>query len=194
MKRRVTYSRKELAQLSLCGRDFSVIFDAYAQFEQSALAAKLEAAEDDSEGEMDDGEGGNDGVEKLAKKFLEGCWLNDDDDTDLRLARFERLFDRRPELLNSVLLRQNPHNVEQWHRSGFLYNLGSLHVSTSYLNDTDTISTCFYIKMLDCMKVIHDRNGNKERFQVTMVLIVPDWTCMLLNLSMKYQKHESLLV
>lgn len=175
-------------------RDFSVIFDAYAQFEQSALAAKLEAAEDDSEGEMDDGEGGNDGVEKLAKKFLEGCWLNDDDDTDLRLARFERLFDRRPELLNSVLLRQNPHNVEQWHRSGFLYNLGSLHVSTSYLNDTDTISTCFYIRMLNCMKVIHDKNGNKERLQVTMVLIVPDWTCMLLNLSMKYQKHESLLV
>lgn len=97
-------------------RDFSVIFDAYAQFEQSALAAKLEAAEDNSEDEMDDGEGGKDGVEKLAKKFLEGCWLNDDDDTDLRLARFERLFDRRPELLNSVLLRQNPHNVEQWHR------------------------------------------------------------------------------
>ncbi|KAH0726128.1 hypothetical protein KY284_001993 [Solanum tuberosum] len=24
--------------------------------------------------------------------------------------------DRRPELANSVLLRQNPHNVEQWHR------------------------------------------------------------------------------
>jgi pre-mRNA-splicing factor SYF1 len=97
-------------------RDFSVIFDAFAQFEQSALAAKLEAAEDDLEDEIDGGEGGKDGVEKLAKKFLQGCWLNDDDDTDLRLARFEKLFDRRPELLNSVLLRQNPHNVEQWHR------------------------------------------------------------------------------
>lgn len=44
-----------------------------------------------------------------------------------------------------------------------------------YLNDTDTFS--IYIPML-----------------VTMVLIVPDWTCMLLNHSMKYQKHGSLLV
>ncbi|PPD82503.1 hypothetical protein GOBAR_DD20555 [Gossypium barbadense] len=37
-------------------------------------------------------------------------------DVDLRLARLEHLMNRRPELANSVLLRQNPHNVEQWHR------------------------------------------------------------------------------
>ncbi|PPR89062.1 hypothetical protein GOBAR_AA31617 [Gossypium barbadense] len=54
-------------------RDFSVIFDAYSQFEESM-------------------------------------------DVDLRLARLEHLMNRRPELANSVLLRQNPHNVEQWHR------------------------------------------------------------------------------
>ncbi|KAJ3708167.1 hypothetical protein LUZ61_011872 [Rhynchospora tenuis] len=104
-------------------RDFSVIFEAYAQFEQSALAAKLEAAEDDPDNEMDGKGGGKDGMERVAKKFLDGCWLNDDNDADLRLAHFERLFDRRPELLNSVLLRQNPHNVEQWHRCGFSYNV-----------------------------------------------------------------------
>ncbi|KAK8775905.1 hypothetical protein V5799_030751 [Amblyomma americanum] len=33
---------------------------------------------------------------------------------ELRLARFEDLMDRRPLLLNSVLLRQNPHNVHEW--------------------------------------------------------------------------------
>ncbi|KAF3334916.1 pre-mRNA-splicing factor SYF1-like protein [Carex littledalei] len=120
-------------------RDFSVIFDAYAQFEQSALAAKLEAAEDDSEDEMDDGEGGKDGVEKLAKKFLEGCWLNDDDDTDLRLARFERLFDRRPELLNSVLLRQNPHNVEQWHRRVKLFEGDLARQASTYVEAVKTV-------------------------------------------------------
>jgi hypothetical protein len=37
-----------------------------------------------------------------------------DDDTDLRLARLEHLMDRRPVLLNSVLLRQNPHNATEW--------------------------------------------------------------------------------
>ncbi|CAL9085670.1 unnamed protein product [Musa acuminata var. zebrina] len=98
-------------------RDFSVIFESYAQFEQSALAAKIETAEEeqeeDGEGEED---GRRDGLSKLTKKFLDGFWLNDDDDTDLRMGRFENLLSRRPELLNSVLLRQNPHNVEQWHR------------------------------------------------------------------------------
>jgi pre-mRNA-splicing factor SYF1 len=33
-----------------------------------------------------------------------------------RLARLEFLISRRPELLNSVMLRQNPHNVAEWHK------------------------------------------------------------------------------
>ena len=32
----------------------------------------------------------------------------------MRLARLEFLMDRRPLLLNRVLLRQNPHNVQEW--------------------------------------------------------------------------------
>ena len=40
--------------------------------------------------------------------------ISDDIDIELRLARFENLMDRRPLLLNSVLLRQNPHNVHEW--------------------------------------------------------------------------------
>ncbi|XP_074568355.1 uncharacterized protein LOC141824909 [Curcuma longa] len=98
-------------------RDFSVVFESYAQFEQSALEAKMETAEEeeeeDAEGEEDERK---DALSKLSKKFLHGFWLNDDNDTDLRMERFENLLSRRPELLNSVLLRQNPHNVEQWHR------------------------------------------------------------------------------
>nr|CAD1841942.1 unnamed protein product [Ananas comosus var. bracteatus] len=123
-------------------RDFSVIFEAYTQFEQSALAAKLETAEEDSGSEVDDGadeKGGKDGVAKLAKKFLHGFWLNDDDDTDLRLARFERLFDRRPELLNSVLLRQNPHNVEQWHRRVKLFEGDPARQALTYVEAVRTV-------------------------------------------------------
>ncbi|KAK9126813.1 hypothetical protein Scep_015659 [Stephania cephalantha] len=109
-------------------RDFSVIFDAYSQFEESTLAAKMEML--DLSDEEEDNE--NDSVveeeeedvrldyslsaAKLSKKILHGFWLNDDNDVDLRLARLEHLMNRRPELANSVLLRQNPHNVEQWHR------------------------------------------------------------------------------
>ena len=40
---------------------------------------------------------------------------------EMHLARFELLMDRRPLLLNSVLLRQNPHNVHEWHKRVQLY-------------------------------------------------------------------------
>ncbi|GAB4831286.1 hypothetical protein Ancab_005300 [Ancistrocladus abbreviatus] len=109
-------------------RDFSVIFDACSQFEESMLAYKMENLDlSDEEGEEGEeatvGDEGEDvrndvdlSVAKFEKKILQGFWLHDDNDVDLRLARLEHLMDRRPELANSVLLRQNPHNVEQWHR------------------------------------------------------------------------------
>lgn len=105
-------------------RDFSVIFDAYSGFEESMLLTKMEGVsedEDGEEGEDDDGEEDEDeddrfDVRKIERR-LKRFWLNDDGgEVDLRMARFEYLLDRRPELANSVLLRQNPHNVEQWHR------------------------------------------------------------------------------
>lgn len=110
-------------------RDFSVIFDAYSQFEESMLAYKMEnldlSDEEQENGKEERGEQEEEEdvrkdtdllVGKFEKKILKGFWLHDDNDVDLRLARLEHLMDRRPELANSVLLRQNPHNVEQWHR------------------------------------------------------------------------------
>ncbi|PON70966.1 Signal transduction response regulator [Parasponia andersonii] len=110
-------------------RDFSVIFDSYAQFEESMLAHKMENIDlsDDEEEEGGVEENGAEGdkdvrldlnlsVAEFEKKMLNGFWLHDDKDVDLRLARLDHLMNRRPELANSVLLRQNPHNVEQWHR------------------------------------------------------------------------------
>lgn len=65
------------------------------------IAAKMEAQGDD-DAEVDD--------------------LDPDaDDLELRLARLEHLMDRRPELLSSVLLRQNPHNVHEWHKRVEIY-------------------------------------------------------------------------
>ena len=98
--------------------DFSLIFDALTQFEESLISAKMEqlASEEETEGvnpasamdeeeEVEEGVGGEDFILK-----------DDGKDIDLRLARLEFLIARRPELLNSVMLRQNPHNVSEWHK------------------------------------------------------------------------------
>ncbi|KAG6531041.1 hypothetical protein ZIOFF_004811 [Zingiber officinale] len=77
-------------------RDFSVVFESYAQFEQSALEAKMETAEEeeeDGEGEEDERK---DDLSKLSKKFLHGFWLNDDNDTDLRMERRVKIFENDP--------------------------------------------------------------------------------------------------
>lgn len=81
---------EEAIQTVLTVRDFTQVFDAYAQFEESVLCAKMEEA-------------------SAARPSEEN-----DLDLEIRLARFEDLMDRRPLLLNSVLLRQNPHNVHEW--------------------------------------------------------------------------------
>jgi pre-mRNA-splicing factor SYF1 len=39
-----------------------------------------------------------------------------DFDLDIRMMRFEQLMDRRPFLVNDVLLRQNPNNVIEWEK------------------------------------------------------------------------------
>ncbi|CEO95626.1 unnamed protein product (mitochondrion) [Plasmodiophora brassicae] len=75
-------------------RDFTVVFDAYASYEESMLAAKMEA-DDDAVDDDDD-------------------FNIDGDDVDLRLMRLENLMNRRPLLVNSVLLRQNPYSVGEW--------------------------------------------------------------------------------
>ncbi|KAG7588105.1 Tetratricopeptide-like helical domain superfamily [Arabidopsis suecica] len=104
-------------------RDFSVIFDAYSRFEESCVAKRLEEVEEggeEYESEVEDEEdvrvNTSLSLEEMQRKVLRGYWLNDGNDVDLRLARWEELMNRRPALANSVLLRQNPHNVEQWHR------------------------------------------------------------------------------
>jgi pre-mRNA-splicing factor SYF1 len=74
------------------------VFDAYAQFEELNL---------------------NHMMEEIGQKT--NPTEDDDIEVELRMARFEDLMDRRPLLLNSVLLRQNPHNVAEWHKRVQLY-------------------------------------------------------------------------
>jgi len=81
---------EEAIETVMTVRDFSLVFNAYAQFEESMLRAKMEMLDDDEEDEDEDG------------------------DVDLRIARLSHLMDRRPLLVNAVKLRQNPHSVSEW--------------------------------------------------------------------------------
>ncbi|KAI3904851.1 hypothetical protein MKW92_037633 [Papaver armeniacum] len=109
-------------------RDFSVIFDAYSQFELSLISARMDSLDGKRRNKQKEEQGKKKetvddvrfnpklSLSEFTKKILQGCWCNDRDDIDWRIARLDHLMDRRPKLANSVLLRQNPHNVEQWHR------------------------------------------------------------------------------
>ena len=76
----------------------SQVFDAYAQFEELSLSKRMEQMQEEGEGE------------EMAQTEKDELIL------DLLMARFEDLMERRPLLLNSVLLRQNPHNVAEWQK------------------------------------------------------------------------------
>lgn len=77
-------------------RDFTLIFDSYVEFEESLISELMEVAPTRSQS---------------------GPLEHDADfELDIRLMRFEQLMDRRPFLLNDVLLRQNPHNVLEWEK------------------------------------------------------------------------------
>ncbi|KAJ2744220.1 pre-mRNA-splicing factor syf1 [Coemansia sp. BCRC 34301] len=73
-------------------RDFGMVFDAYAAFEEAGVAAALEAE---------------------AQRVGSGD-VTLDRMLDLRLLRLERLMDRRAFLANDVVLRQTPHSVAAW--------------------------------------------------------------------------------
>jgi len=54
-------------------------------------------------------------MEELQEEQEEGGELGEAEiEVEWYMARFENLIERRPLLLNSVLLRQNPHNVSEW--------------------------------------------------------------------------------
>ena len=87
-------------------RDFTLVFEALTKFEQALADAQLEELGDDDDDAMDTGGAG---AGEEGADFL----LTDDGvDIDLRIRRLEWLLSRRPQLLSSVMLRQNPHNVQ----------------------------------------------------------------------------------
>jgi len=94
---RATYEAAMLQVRSV--RDFGIVFDSYIKVEEGVVTAlmELQAAGEEDEEEEDLEDGGEENI-------------------DVRLAELEALLERRPLLVNSVLLRQNPHNVSEWRK------------------------------------------------------------------------------
>lgn len=98
-------------------RDFSMVFDTYAEAEEALIGVKMdEAAARSDKGKVDE---------------------DADLDLDIRMMRFEQLMDRRPFLVNDVLLRQNPHNVNEWEKRVALWGDNKREVVQTY---TDAIA------------------------------------------------------
>nr|XP_045010103.1 pre-mRNA-splicing factor SYF1-like [Jaculus jaculus] len=95
--------------------DFTQVFDSYAQFEESMIAAKMET------------------TSELGREEEDAV------DLELRLARFERLISRRPLLLNSVRLRQNPHDVHEWHKRVALHQGHPQEILNTYTEAIQTV-------------------------------------------------------
>ena len=98
-------------------RDFTIIFDAYVEFEEMIITTLM----DDAAVRSDEGKTDEDA----------------DFDLDIRMMRFEQLMDRRPFLVNDVLLRQNPNNVNEWEKRVGLWGDNKKEVVQTY---TDAIA------------------------------------------------------
>ncbi|KAF8772544.1 hypothetical protein HU200_005501 [Digitaria exilis] len=98
-------------------KDFRLVFESYLNFEHALVAAELDKG----------------AQEESSDAVLQGCWLADNkDDADMNMARLERLLERRPELLNSVQLRQNPHDVQAWHERVKIFHGNPMRQATTY--------------------------------------------------------------
>ncbi|KAF2165889.1 hypothetical protein M409DRAFT_66859 [Zasmidium cellare ATCC 36951] len=119
-------------------RDFSVVFDTYAEAEEALISIKLEDS---------------------AKRQQKGRVDEDADlDLDIRMLRFEQLMDRRPFLVNDVLLRQNPHNVVEWQKRVALWGENKAMVVQTY---ADAIAA---INPKKCVGRFHELWTNYAKF------------------------------
>ncbi|KAF0315279.1 Pre-mRNA-splicing factor SYF1 [Colletotrichum sp. SAR11_59] len=100
-------------------RDFTLVFDSYAEFEESIIGALMKVASDRADKGIVDEEA--------------------DFELDIRMMRFEQLMDRRPFLLNDVVLRQNPNNVAEWEKRVALWGENKVEAVQTYTAAIATI-------------------------------------------------------
>lgn len=102
-------------------RDFTQIFDAYAETSENVLGYIMEELNEDEE--MDDDER-----------------AEQEENLDQRMKDFEDLMERRPFLVNDVLLRRNPSDVQEWEKRVVLFGQDDDKVIETYNKAIETIS------------------------------------------------------
>ena len=108
-------------------RDFTQIFDAYAETSEGMLNYLVEElAEMEESGSQEDDEG----VSKEKKE----------EQVDERMLEFEQLMERRPFLVNDVLLRRNPDDVQEWEKRVLLFGDDDEKIIETYKRAIDTIN------------------------------------------------------
>lgn len=97
---------------ALTVRDFTQVFDSYAEFEETLISKMMERNQE----EEDDG-----------------------GDIDRHMELFEQLMDRRPFIVNDVLLKQDPNNVVEWEKRVGLWGNDTQQVVKTYNKAIETI-------------------------------------------------------
>ncbi|KAF7984981.1 hypothetical protein HWV62_9944 [Athelia sp. TMB] len=108
-------------------RDFTVVFEAYSEFCESLISALMESLEEEDDEEEDEAEDKEETQREL----------------DEKMAQFEALMDRRPFLLNDVLIRRNPHDVQEWEKRVALHGSSAdsdAEVAATYAKALETIN------------------------------------------------------
>ncbi|GAA5982044.1 hypothetical protein JCM11641_004307 [Rhodosporidiobolus odoratus] len=101
-------------------KDFTQVFDSYAEFEEGYISGLMEGLADAEADEEDKEED---------EKELDEC-----------MVRFEELMDRRPFLVNEVLLRRNPNDVGEWEKRVALFGNDDEKVAATYTQALKTIT------------------------------------------------------
>jgi pre-mRNA-splicing factor SYF1 len=134
-------------------KDFTQVFDAYVEFEERVVTAQMKAV-----------------AKRQKKKKKEGVDQVSDElakvDINFRLERLERLMENRPILVNEVLLRQNPHNVQEWLKKIVLHKKKGLPMKNLFEEAIETIHPKQASGKLDeiwsAYASYHEESGNVE--------------------------------
>ncbi|KAG8708140.1 pre-mRNA-splicing factor syf1 [Ceratobasidium sp. 395] len=100
-------------------RDFTQIFDAYAEFSETLISALMD---------------------EVANPDPDEDNTETETELDTRMREFEALMDRRPFLVNDVLLRRNPNDVQEWEKRVALWGANDEKVAETYTTALKTIN------------------------------------------------------
>ncbi|QRV75410.1 pre-mRNA-splicing factor SYF1 [Ceratobasidium sp. AG-Ba] len=100
-------------------RDFTQIFDAYAEFSETLISALMD---------------------ELASPDPDEDTAETEAELDNRMREFEALMDRRPFLVNDVLLRRNPNDVQEWEKRVALWGSNDEKVAETYTTAIKTVN------------------------------------------------------